>query len=261
MVSNQADLEMTIVQILRQAGCVAAEEEAAELVEALGGDPEGLRELVSRRCRGEPLAWLTGSVCFCDEIVRVHPGVYVPRWQSEALALEAAARLPERGVAVDLCTGAGAIAVVLRSRRPSARVVGSEIDPLAVACALANGVEAFEGDMTACLPQGLAGTVDVVCAVVPYVPTAELRLLARDVLAYEPRGALDGGERGTRLLFQAAAEAVPLLRPGGSLLLELGGDEADLLAPVLAESGYGEVELRVDSDGDLRALVCRHLGH
>jgi release factor glutamine methyltransferase len=60
------------------------------------------------------------------------------------------------------------------------------------------------------------------------------------------------------LLARAALEAAPLLRSGGSLLLELGGDEADLLRPVLAENGYREVELLVDEEGDPRALFGRH---
>lgn len=249
-------LERTTTQ-LRAAGCVAAEEEAAELVGVADGDAALLAELVGRRCSGEPLAWLSGSVVFCGETVLVHRGVYVPRWQTEPLALEASARLPERGVAVDLCTGAGAIAVVLARRRPGARVVATDTDPLAVDCARANGVEAYEGDMTAGVPGGLTGMVDVVTAVVPYVPTGELHLLPNDVVAYEPAAALDGGPDGAVYLLRAALEAVPLLGPGGSLLLELGGDEADLLTPALADNGYRDVELLLDDDGDLRAIACR----
>ena len=241
---------------LRKAGCVAAEEEAAELVRAADGDTERLRELVERRSSGEPLAWLVGSIRFCGETVRVQPGVFVPRPQSERLALEAVARLPEHGLAVDLCTGAGAIAVVLARRRPLARVVASELDPLAAACARSNGVEVFAGDMAANLPGWLRGRVDVVTAVVPYVPTDELRLLPRDVLAFEPRRALDGGEAGTLFLIRAVLEAATLLRSGGSLLLELGGDEADLLRPVLAEKGYSDVELLLDEESDPRALLA-----
>jgi release factor glutamine methyltransferase len=250
------DLETTTAA-LRRAGCVAAEEEAGELLAAVGEDRRRLGALVARRCAGVPLAWLTGSVRFCGEIVAIHPGVYVPRWQSEPLALEALSRLPQRGVAVDLCTGSGAIAVVLGRRRPSAWVVATEIDPVAVACAGANGIEVFEGDMARCLPAALSGRVDVVSAVVPYVPTGELGLLPRDVVGHEPHGALDGGEDGMTFLSRAVIEAAPLLCPGGSLLLELGGDEADLLRPVLADNGYRDVELLVDEDGDVRAVVCR----
>ncbi len=236
---------------------MAAEEEAEELLEAAGGDVVRLGALVRRRCTGEPLAWLTGSVRFCGETILVHPGTYVPRWQSEALALGAAARLPERGSAVDLCTGTGAIAVVLHRRRPRARIVGTEIDPAAAACARANGIEVYEGDLSAGLPGSLAGAVDVVTAVAPYVPTGRLHLLPRDVLEHEPRRALDGGDEGTDLLARAAREAATLLRPGGSLLLELGSGQAELLNPALEEAGYRDVQLLYDEDGDLRALACR----
>lgn len=255
--STEGDLEMATVQ-LREAGCIAAEHEAAELVDVAGGDRGRLHELLGRRCSGEPFAWLVGSVQFCGETVLVHPGVYVPRWQSEPLALEAAARLPERGIGVDLCTGSGAIAMILARSRPLARVFATEIDHRAATCARANGVEVFEGDLAASLPDVLTGQVDVVSAVVPYVPTGELHLLPRDVIAYEPRHALDGGENGVAVLSRAAVEAAPLLRPGGSLLLELGGDEADVLRPVLDDNDYRDIELSVDEDGDVRALFCRH---
>ena len=247
-----------VTEQLRRAGCVAAEAEAVELVEAAGGDAEGLDELVARRSLGEPLAWLVGSMRFCDEVVGVEPGVFVPRLQSEQLAIEAAARLPPGGLAVDLCTGAGAIAVVLVHRRPSARVVATEIDPLAVACARANGIEVYEGDMAAAVPDELWGRADVVTAIVPYVPTDALRLLPRDVIAYEPRLALDGGVDGTRLLARAVREAAGLLRRGGSLVVELGGDQAERIRPVLDETGYHDVELFHDEDHDLRALAARH---
>jgi len=249
------DLATTVAE-LRAAGCIAAEEEAKELIDAAAGDGARLQALVARRCTGEPLAWLIGSVTFCDQTVVVHPGVYVPRWQTEPLALEAAARLPEHGVAVDFCTGAGAVAAVLARLRPLARVLATEIDPAAVACARSNGLEVFQGDMAVNLPRTLVGKVDVVTAIVPYVPTRELRFLPRDVTRYEPRAALDGGADGMRLLRRAVLEAGPLLRPGGSLLLELGGNEADLLQPVLAANGYRDVQRHYDEDGDLRAVFC-----
>jgi release factor glutamine methyltransferase len=250
------DLRRTVAA-LQKAGCIAARDEAVELLAAARGDRGALRELVARRCTGEPLAWLVGWTRFCGERVRVRPGVYVPRPQSEQLAEEALAHLPRRGLAVDLCTGSGAIAVVLGHGRPGARVLATEIDPLAAACARDNGVEVFVGDMAAALPDEVRGRVDVVTAVVPYVPSDELRLLPRDVVAFEPKRALDGGVDGTELLRRAILESIVLLRSGGSLLLEMGGSEADLLAPLLAGGGYRDVRRLVDEEGDLRGLICR----
>jgi release factor glutamine methyltransferase len=251
------DLEWVTAE-LRRAGCVAAREEAVELLTAAKDDRRDLRELVARRSAGEPLAWLVGSARFCGVRVRVCPGVYVPRPQTEALAREAIARLPRRGLAVDLCTGSGAVAVALARARPEARVLATEIDPRAAECARGNGVEVFAGDLTGPLPEEVRGLVDVVTAVVPYVPAAELGLLPRDVVAYEPRRALDGGADGTDLLRRAVVESARLLRPGGSLLLELGGREAELLGPVLADYGYRDAHVLRDAEGDPRGLACRH---
>jgi release factor glutamine methyltransferase len=253
---SASDLLAATTEQLRRAGCVAAEEEAAELIAFTEGGRDVLPTLIERRCQGEPLAWLVGAVQFCGLTVKLHPGVYVPRWQSEPLALAAVKHLPPTGLAVDLCTGSGAIAVVMADRRPKARVVATENEPLALACARDNDVEVYSADLSDGLPHHLVGSFDVVTAVVPYVPTGELRLLPPDTLRYEPIGALDGGHDGLVFLQRAALEAAALLRPGGVLLLELGGDEADRLAPALATHGFNEVTDLSDDEGDLRGVVC-----
>ncbi len=246
-----------IVRALAAGGCVDPEAEAAAIFEAAGEGAGVVDELVARRLSGEPLAWIAGGVCFCGLRVRVDPGVFVPRPQTESLARRAVELLPERGVAVDLCTGSGAVAAVMRSGRPNATVLGTDLDPAAVACARGNGVDAFLGDLDEPIPFGVRERVDVVTAVVPYVPAEELRLLPRDVLEHEPRQALDGGPGGTVVLVRAVGAARRLLRPGGSVLLELGGEQADEIVSVLAEHGMGETRVLSDRDGRDRAIEAR----
>jgi release factor glutamine methyltransferase len=213
-----------------------------------------LAALAQRRIGGEPLAWITGRAEFGDHPVVVHPGVYVPRWQSMELARRAASRLPADGVAIDLCTGTGAVGAVLQAARPGARVVATDRDARAVACARANGLEAMAGDLFDAVPPTLRGVTDVVVAVVPYVPSTELRLLPHDTLDFEDVAHYDGGPDGTELLQRVVADAPAFLRRGGALLLELGGDQATLLRPTLARLGYTSVETWSDEDGDLRGL-------
>jgi release factor glutamine methyltransferase len=193
-------------------------------------------------------------VVFCGVPVGVAPGVYVPRWQTERLAERAAACLPPGGIAIDVCTGSGALAAVLAARRPGARVVGADLDAAAVACARANGVEAYRGDLLAPVPAALAGRVDVVAGVVPYVPTPELSLLQRDTFTFETALAYDGGTDGTTFLRRVVRDAPRLLRAGGSLLLELGAGQPELLAGDLAAHGYGAARVLVDDDGDVRGI-------
>lgn len=242
---------------LAEGGCVAPGPEADTLLAAAreGGAP--IDDLIARRLRGEPPAWIRGWVTFCDERVRVDPGVFVPRPHTEPLARRAASLLPSDGTAVDLCTGSGAVAVVLRSARPHATVVGTDIDPAAVACARANGVRAFPGDLDGSLPSWFRASVDVVTAVVPYVPTEELHLLPRDVLASEPRAALEGGPGGTSVLLRAVAAAPNLLRPGGSVLLEIGGDQAAEIGAALTDVGLSGIRVHRDDDGRDRAIEAR----
>jgi release factor glutamine methyltransferase len=241
-------------------GCVAPEAEADALLEASSEGRGRVGDLVARRLRGEPLAWITGRVTFCGLRVRVDPGVFVPRPHTEALARRAARLLPDAGTAVDLCSGSGAVAAVLRAARPHAKVVATDLDPAAVACARRNGVEALEGDLDEPLPRSLRGRVEVVTAVVPYVPTEELHLLPRDVIANEPRRALDGGPGGTEVLVRAAAAAGRLLAPGGAVLLELGGDQSDDVALAFASAGLGRIRIHRNRDGRARAIEARRPG-
>ena len=92
---GQRSLRARVASRLAEAGCVAPSEEADELIDAAGSDEGLLDRLVARRVTGEPLAWVTGSHRFAGHRVVVHPGVYVPRWQSEPLARRAVELLPD----------------------------------------------------------------------------------------------------------------------------------------------------------------------
>jgi release factor glutamine methyltransferase len=238
-----SEMSDELVELLAHNGFVAPVEEAEELRAAAAGDDDRLRAMVERRLTGEPLAWITNTVAFCGLDVHVDPGVYVPRWHSEALAQRAAARAPER--AIDLCTGSGAVAMVML--RAGATVVASDLDEHAVACARTNGVDAYAGDLFAPLP---AGPVDVITAVAPYVPTPDLPLLQRDTFAFETSLAYDGGDDGLAILRRVIAEAPIWLNPGGALLLELGGRQAE----ELDLSAFTDVTPIHDDEGDVRGV-------
>ncbi|MHB1536330.1 MAG: N5-glutamine methyltransferase family protein [Acidimicrobiales bacterium] len=260
-VAMPGDREVAALEaLLSGAGFVAADEEAAELLGCAAGHVERLDSLVRRRLTGEPLAWITGKASFCGLEMRVDPGVYVPRRQSEALARRAAESLAATGAAIDLCTGAGAVAMTLTAAHPGARVVASDIDRRAVACAAANRVEVYHGDLFAPLPRSLQGRVDVVVGVVPYVPTPAIPLLQRDTLAFEPTLFYDGGRDGTDILRRVVRDSRRFLAPGGLLLLELGGEQDEALSGDLAGLGYRDVTVLVDEDGDVRGIQARLRG-
>lgn len=240
-----------LTALLEANGCVAGPDEADELLRAAAGDQLRLGALVARRLQGEPLAWVCGSVEVGGLRLHVDPGVYVPRrWQTPAVASRAAELLAPGGTAVDLCTGAGTVAALLQRADPRARVLGTDRDPSAVRCAARNGVEALEGDLFAPLPEALAGAVDVVTAVPPYVPTGALPLLPRDTLVHEPVAALDGGPDGLAALRRVVTGAGRWLRPGGHLVVEHGVGQCAAVRGLLAAAGLTDAADVVDPDGE-----------
>jgi release factor glutamine methyltransferase len=255
--TNRIQERTQVVRTLAEGGCVAPDAEAEALLRASSEGVGPIEELIARRLRGEPLAWITGWARFCGIRIRVDPGVFVPRPHTETLARRAVSLLPTGGIAVDLCTGSGAVAAVLGSGRPRVTLVATDVDPRAVACACRNGVRALVGQLDEPLPLSIRGRVDVMTGVVPYVPTEELHLLPRDVLDNEPRRALDGGPRGTTVLVQAAEAATRWLRPGGSVLLEIGGNQAGELATTLTDIGLREIRVHRDDEGHDRAIEAR----
>jgi release factor glutamine methyltransferase len=247
-------LSSSVVARLAAAGCVAPDDEARELLHDAPGDVE-LEARLRRREAGEPLAWITERVCFGGLELHAAPGVYVVRPQTEELARRAADVLPAGGTVFDLCTGGGAVAAWIQHAVPGARVVGVDVALPAATCAARNGVRVVVGDLAA--PLHAPGTVDVVTAVAPYVPTADRRLLPADVQQHEPALSLDGGDDGLAVVRRVVVHAATVLRVGGHLLLELGGAQDDDLAPDLAHHGFTSPESWNDDDGDLRGLVAR----
>lgn len=194
-----------------------------------------------RRERGEPLAHVLGWARFGGLTIEVDPGVFVPRPQTEALAEHAASLAP--AVALDLFSGSGAIASVIADRNRAARVVAAEL--VVEECLRGNGLrygfEVVPSDVDDGVPAELEGSVDVLTANVPYVPTGALQYVPHDG---EPLAALDGGADGLDWIRRVVDVAPRWLRPGAVLLTECAADQVphlprsrDLSAPEVVVSG------------------------
>ncbi|GAB7047624.1 putative protein N(5)-glutamine methyltransferase [Catenuloplanes indicus] len=249
-----------LVETLRAAGCVFAEDEARVLREA-AGTPAQLAAMTTRRVAGEPLEHVVGAVEFAGRRWAVAPGVFVPRQRSELLVRTAvAAGREETPVVLDLCCGCGALGAATVAALPGARLVAADLDPVAVACARHNveplGGRVFTGDLFAPLPAELRGTVTILLANVPYVPTDEVALMPPEAREHEPRFALDGGPDGLDLLRRVAAGAGDWLAPGGLLLTETGERQAPAAAAILAGAGL-HPEIVPDDDLGATAVVAR----
>ena len=245
--------DAAIVDRLRAAGCVFAEDEA-RLLAAATPDPRELARLVGRRVAGEPLEVLLGWAEFGGLRVAVTAGVFVPRRRTEALVEEAAALAAPGDVVVDLCCGSGAVGAALAARLPGIALHAADVDPVAVACARRNlpGVPVHEGDLFAALPAVLRGRIAVLTAHVPYVPTAALALMPPEARDHEPRTALDGGPDGLALARRVAAGAPGWLGPGGSLLFECSAGQAAAALEAVTAAG---LRARLVTDDERGATV------
>ncbi len=242
----------TLVATLRAGGCVSAADEAAILLESAASIAD-LERMVDRRLNGEPIEHVVGWAEFCGVHIAVQPGVFVPRRRTEFLVEQALALLPPKAVVLDLCCGAGAIGAALRARSPRVTLHAVDVDPAAVACARKNvHAPVYEGDLYAPLPPPLHGTVDVIVANVPYVPTGELPLLPSEARDYEPLISLDGGADGLDVLRRVAAGAPEWLVRGGRLLIETSEEQAAAAVRAFESSGLCA---RATSDDEFGATV------
>jgi len=250
-----------LVGRLRTAGCVFAEEEAVLLGEE-ASSPADLEAMAVRRIAGEPLELVLGWAELCGVRIRLAAGVFVPRQRSAMLIRLALAHLDRRpgapAVVVDLCCGSGALAAVLARRRPEIEVWASDLDPAAVACARLNlpPERVLLGDLYAALPVGVRGTVDVLLANAPYVPTDQIALMPPEAREHEHLLALDGGQDGLDVQRRVAEHAAAWLRPGGVLLVESGRAQAPVTAALLDAAGL-QAEIHEDDEIGATAVLGR----
>jgi release factor glutamine methyltransferase len=206
------------------------------------------RELVARRARREPLAYVLGEWGFRRLTLRVDPRVLIPRPETEVLVERCLELLAERPApkVLDVGVGSGAIALAIADEHPGALVIATDNSPGALAVAAENlartglgeRVELVEGELLA----GLAGPFDLVVSNPPYVAPEEIDELAPEVGEHEPRAALlDSGTT------EAIAErALAALDPGASLALEVADGKAQDVAALLGRLGYEEVTIGKD---------------
>ena len=239
-----------------------------------------LRDAVRRRGAGEPLQYIQSQAPFRYLMVKVRPGVLIPRPETEVLVEEALAFVDEcagqRGEGsfvdvVDCCTGSGCIACSIATERLNVRVTATDISPVAVevarenveACeasreedapSVADRMRVLECDLLSALDDESA---DVIVSNPPYIPTAVMAELPQEVAAHEPELALEGGEDGLDIYRRMLPEMQRVLRPGGAFALELHETCLGAAAQLAEEAGFRAVRVVKDLVGRPRILTAR----
>ena len=234
------------------------------------GEAAHLEDLLRRRIAGEPVARILGVKEFWGLNFQLSPATLVPRPDTETvveLALELARHhMPatERLRIADIGTGSGAILLALLSELPEATGVGTDISLDALRTARDNAARLGLSPRTsfvACnYAAALSGTFDLIVSNPPYIPSADIAGLEREVREFDPARALDGGPDGLDAYRAIAPEAARLLAPGGTLVVEAGYGQSGPIADLMVTFGLTpEATARADLAGIPRAVAGRKL--
>lgn len=213
-----------------------------------------VRQLIQRRRRFEPMAYILGSREFYGRKFTVSPAVLIPRPDTEVLVETALELTKDRhlfGHALDLCTGSGCVAVSFALERPTWRTWATDISKEALDVARSNAarlgaseVSFRHGDLFEALEPGQR--FGLITANPPYIANGEHPDLQPDVRDFEPVLALTSGSDGLDLVRRLVDAAPNYLEPGGSLAMEIGAGQAPEVKRLLAARGFVNVQSKKD---------------
>lgn len=219
------------------------------------------QKALARRIAREPLQYITGTQEFMGLSFLVSPAVLIPRQDTELL-VEAALPYCNGARALDLCTGSGCILLSLKKLGNLKEAVGTDLseEALAIARLNANRLHLCAQFIQSDLWETVSGKFDVILSNPPYIPTGEIGNLMPEVRDFEPHMALDGGADGLYFYRKIAAGAGAHLTLGGRIFLEIGCDQAEDVARLLEENGFGEIVIKKDYAGLDRVVSARRIG-
>lgn len=227
---------------------------------------ECLDDLLERRLRGEPLAYIIGEWDFYGITLEINPDVLIPRPDTEivverALSLLDGAKSPR---ILDLCCGSGAIGIALLKNIPGATGVFADISAGALRVCRKNienlGLAARTQVLTLDALEPAPATIghfDLIACNPPYISADEMLTLPVDVAGFEPHDALYGGYDGLSFYRAISTGFYQAVRPGGVVIFECGAYQGFEVAEILKNSGYEEIARHLDYNKMERAVSAR----
>ncbi len=225
------------------------------------------RELLERRLKGEPLAYICGSWEFYGMKLLVNSNVLIPRMDTETLVFTALellrGQVPEPRI-LDLCCGSGCIGCALARELPGARVYLADISPEALSVARKNVGLHHLGNRCVCMdadalspPPLRMSNFDMIACNPPYISEAEMEKLDPSVRDWEPALALDGGEDGLTFYRAVLEHWKSVLKDDGIIIFEVGEGQAESVRALLTEAGFYNLGCALDTIGVERVVYGR----
>jgi release factor glutamine methyltransferase len=220
-----------------------------------------VHEIIQRRAKGEPVAYLLGCKHFWDLELKVTPDVLIPRPDTELLVETALTLFPaDKAITViDLGTGSGAIAIAIAKARPHWHVCASDESKAALAVAIENAEQYQLHNLTLLQSHWFDNLVEgkryhLILSNPPYIPINDPHLQQGDV-CFEPREALVSGIEGLDAIRYLITASKQHLLDGGWLMLEHGYDQGERVCQLFVDNGYKDVHQRKDLGGHVRVTL------
>ncbi len=261
--SPRADAEILLAHVLKCKRIdlyVRSEEEPDETLRTT------YKGLIKRRVEGCPVAYLVGQKDFFLLTFEVTPAVLIPRPETEDLVVETLLLMKEHSSPriLDIGTGSGCIAISIAHQNKFAQVTAIDVSEEALTVAIRNAarnslaerIRFLESDLFAAIAEGEC--FDVVVSNPPYIAEPEFAGLSVDVREHEPKLALDGGPDGLRIYRRLIADAPRFLKPGGTLLLEIGWkQEAQVRELLEGQGSFESIQTFKDNAGHPRVIKAK----
>jgi len=224
--------------------------------------------LIQRRMSGESVARIIGEKEFYGLVFGLNAATLEPRPDTELLVDLAIAALPPGARFLDLGTGTGCIPISILANRPDTTGVASDLNAEALDMARNNAgrhgvqwrLDFAQGDWFAALPAASGEkSFDLIVSNPPYIVSAVIETLAREVKEFDPMLALDGGPDGLAPYRIIAAQSGRFLKPGGQVLVEIGYDQGQSVSALFSEAGFGNISVHKDLNGLDRVVSAHHL--
>ena len=218
---------------------VATEERILKVAQA-----KEIIRIADERLTGRPLWYIIGDTDFCGYKIKVDERVLIPRPETEEMVMMVVNAVEDGQSVLDMCTGSGAIAIAvegeLKKRGYKNKIAAVDISEDALALAQENAVlnDANIKFIQSDLFSKVRGKYDVIVSNPPYIPTATIDTLQREVKNFEPHLALDGGEDGMNFYRRIAEEAPKHIARGGMLIMEVGEGEAQEIVKLFQGKYY-----------------------
>lgn len=277
---NVAKAHSSGAEILHQAGISGPRREAASLLafvlekdpafliahpdhQLSEGEASTFENAIRRRSAHEPFQYITGRQEFWRLEFEVTPDVLIPRPETEILVEAALGILSniERPSFCEVGVGSGCIAIAILHSVEKATAVGTDVSLAALAVAARNArkhdvasrLELRKGSVF----DGIAGPFDLIVSNPPYVPDEQIESLQAEVRDFEPRPALSGGPDGLEIIRRIVLDAPKFLKPGGSLLMEIGFDQSERVRGLFEPAIWATIDFLPDLQGIPRIIMAR----